>query len=142
MTQSLAQLRAKDALGTIKELQRLAELPGKTANEVYGNYVSYVKALPATIIMSGLGQALAMENSGKKKGHKLLYEHMNAWLCNVGGHGWQNSPYRHKDNVLDAITSLDEDAYIRAQAETMEYLEWLKKFAVAFLVEKEEGGGE
>jgi len=139
--QSLAQKRAGYALDRINEIE------GKDYTWE-SNYLSYVKALPATIIMSGLGQALAMVKAGAnkkgdvKKGNAKLYEHMSAWLCNEDGSGWQNSPYRREDNVLDAITNLDEDDYIRAQAEAMEYLEWLKKFAVAFLVEKEGGGGE
>ena len=93
--------------------------------------------------MSGLGQALAMLNAGKKTGHKLLYEHMQAWLCNTGNSGWQNGPY--SGDILKAIIDGDEDAYIRAQAEAMEYLEWLKKFAVAFLKSDEDpnlGGGD
>jgi len=130
VTQSLAQKRAKDALGKIRGLR-------DDANSDYGNYVSFVKALPATIIMTGLGQALAMEKAGKKKGHDILYKHMNDWLCNNNNNGWKNSPYRNKNDVLEAITVLNENDYIRAQAEAMEYLEWLKKFAVAYLVEKD-----
>ncbi len=129
MTQSLAQKRAKDAL---HKIQTLAKKEKENKNAA-GNYVSYVKALPATIIMSGLGQALAMEKAGAKDaGHRELYTHINDWLCK----GWKNSPYKKENDVLKAITSLSEGDYIRAQAETMEYLEWLKKFAVAELTEK------
>ena len=135
MPRSLAQKRAAHALDCVK---KLAE------DNDYGNYVSYVKSLPAAILMSGLGQALAMEKAGgsKDEGHKLLYRHMNAWLCNeaidgVEASGWTNSPYANRSDVLEAIVSQDEADYIRAQAEALEYLEWLKKFAVALLKEKE-----
>lgn len=128
---SLAQRRAEHALDKVKALQ---------AENAYGNYVSYVKALPATIIVSGLGQALAMENAGKKLGHKKLFKHMRAWLCE----GWQHTPYQlalAEDDTafFKAISGGDEAKYIKAQAEALEYLEWLKKFAVAFLMEPEEG---
>lgn len=142
MTRTLAQKRAEHALSKIRELQ--AE---RTA---YGNYVSYVKALPATIVISGLGQALAMEAAGAKKlpGHRLLLEHIISWLSE----GWENSPYRQRimsaganskgPALFEAITEETEAKYIAVQAEVIEYLEWLKKFAVAFLVEPKESDAE
>jgi len=122
---SLAQRRAKHALDAIQHKDM----------KDYDKYVSYVSALPANIIMSGLGQAMAMLKSGKKLGHGILYKHMQDWLCNADGNGWRRGPYSSFNDILQAITNVDktEDDYIRAQAEAMEYLEWLKKFAVAFL---------
>ncbi len=139
MPQSLAQKRATHALKCVQALAK---------DNDYGNYVSYVKSLPAAILMNGLGQALAMEKAGASKsgnvgkGHELLYQHMNSWLCNepiegVDAPGWANSPYANESDVLEAIVSKEEAAYIRAQAEALEYLEWLKKFAVAQLRENE-----
>jgi CRISPR-associated protein Cmr5 len=34
---------------------------------------------------------------------------------------------------MAAIVNCDRAVYLRAQAETLAWLEWLKKFAVAFL---------
>ena len=128
MTQSLAQKRACDALEKIKAIE---ELP-------YGNYAAYVKALPANIILSGLGQALAMEKEGSRKGapsvsagHKLLYCHLDDWLRR----GWSSGPYYglDREDILEAIVKGSEDDYIRAQSEAMAYLDWLKKFAGALL---------
>ncbi len=144
MTQSLAQIRANDALEKIKKIE------GKN-HSWESNYLSYVKALPANIIVSGLGQALAMVKAGANKkgdvrdGNAKLYDHMNAWLSNHGNKGWQHSPYYSNNpnqnwDVLTSITRKNEDEYIRAQAEAMEYLEWLKKFAVAFLDKGEDAG--
>lgn len=128
---SLSQRRAEHALQQIQALQ----------GRDYGKYVSYVKSLPATIIMSGLGQALAMERAGKKlAGHAFLFSHLLAWL----GKDWEHSPYRNAvgqagdddgkaEALFAAITQQVEADYIRTQAEALEYLEWLKKFAVAFL---------
>ena len=91
--------------------------------------------------MSGLGQALAMEKAGAAKdgdvklGHLALYKHMDEWLIK----GWENSVYEGRGDVLGAICNGCEADYIRAQTEAMDYLEWLKKFAVAFLDKKDSG---
>lgn len=133
---STAQMRAEHALARVNSLT--------TEADGYGNYASYVKALPARIIMNGLGQALAMERAGANAnneavsiGHQHLYAHLQDWLLN----GWQHGPYQGNDIIADLIAGGEQD-YIRAQAESMAYLEWLKKFAVAFLNEPDSNGGE
>lgn len=132
---SLSQQRAQHALAQIKQLQ-------STNN--FGNYVSFVKALPANILRNGLGQAMAMERMGATRsgdtgrGHQLLCEHMEEWLFQRRGErifqsAWQANP--RPSHLIDAIvhSSTTEEEYTRAQAEALAYLEWLKKFAVAFL---------
>ena len=131
---SQAQKRAAHALAKVKEL---------TDGNDYGNYRSYVRALPARIIMNGLGQALAMEKAGANKdvGHEKLFEHVQDWLLD----GWENSPYRSQQDLIAAITAGSEPDYIRAQGEAMAYVEWLKKFAVAYLPDEKnqaEGGDD
>lgn len=116
--QTLAQRRAKHALDRITELE----------NTTYGNYRSYVSALPAAILMNGLGQAAATVRAGSQSGYEQLYKHLSGWLCG----GDAESPYLEGD-LLKNITTHDEDHYLHAQAEAMAYLEWLKKFATAFL---------
>ncbi|MCP4185405.1 MAG: type III-B CRISPR module-associated protein Cmr5 [Hyphomicrobiales bacterium] len=132
---SLAQIRAHHALGAI-------QLIAGKSHSWESNYLAYVKALPATIIMSGLGQALATEKAqgnkppGKEndvsKGHSKLYIHVGDWLLK----GWKTGNYSANRDLLEAIVNDSEAEYVRAQAEAMEYLEWLKKFAVAYLVDK------
>jgi len=125
--QTLAQRRAADALGKINKLKSEGQ---------YRKYVSYVKGLPATILTNGLGQAAATLCAAAKGKHEdahyVLYEHLSSWLCRDD----DDAPYRGADNLLEGITNREEDDYIRAQAESLAYLEWLKKFAVAFLEEK------
>lgn len=127
---SLSQRRAKDALDKINNLKTMD----------YGNYLSYINALPAAILMNGLGQAMATELASAERDsngqinandpHLLLYGHLNKWLCGTD----EDAPYRnHTAGLMDAIVSHDEDYYLRAQAEAIAYLEWLKKFANAFL---------
>ncbi|MFB6271712.1 MAG: type III-B CRISPR module-associated protein Cmr5 [Salinibacter sp.] len=123
--QTLAQRRAADALGKVHKLQ---------AEGQYGKYVSYVKGLPATILANGLGQAaatlLSAANGSRDDPNHVLYEHLSSWLCRDDG----DAPYDSGD-LLEAITQNDEDHYIRAQAEALAYLEWLKRFAAALLEE-------
>jgi CRISPR-associated protein Cmr5 len=132
--QSLAQLRAVSAH---KQIRSLVE----TGVDTYGGYASYVRSLPAKIIMSGLGQALAMEKAQGKKpkgaGHKFLYQHMNDWLTT----GWPSGPYRGQTDIVSAIIKGEERDYLRTQMEAMEYLIWLKKFSDAEL-ETPEGAGD
>ncbi len=126
---SQAQKRAEHALEKIRELE----------GSDYGNYAAYVRSLPARIIMNGLGQALAMERAGAQKdaGHRLLFAHMQDWLLN----GWAHSPHRGSDDILAALAAGPEADYIRTQGEAMAYLEWLRKFAAAFLKEPDDGEG-
>lgn len=131
---TIAQRRAADALVKIQSLQQAGK-------DSYGNYKSYVKALPANILLSGLGQAVATVRSRDRKGYPELYDHLASWLCGDD----PDAPYRgypktdrNTKHLLQAIVEHDEDHYLRAQAEAMAYLEWLKKFADAFL----EGGEE
>src|SRR2546430_2764436 len=72
----LPQLRARHAM------RRIEEIKGKSP----GNYLGYVKSLPATILKNGLGQAIAMELMGAQKddGHERLYADCEQWLCG----GW------------------------------------------------------
>ena len=124
---TLAQRRAAHALKSINAIKDIE----------HGNYKSYVSGFPANILMSGLGQAAATLCAGKKEGHKLLYSHLSDWLCGAD----EDSPYpADKDSsnrknyiLLENITKYDEDVYLHAQNEAMAYLEWLKKFATAFL---------
>jgi len=119
---NLAQQRAAHAL------QRI-EAHSVAGPDTYGNYRSYVDGLPATIIMNGLGQALAMERAGTTTGHRVLFDDLDDWLRN----GWPGTPYRDRDDILSAITAGNEGAYLRAHDEAMAYLSWLKRFAAAYL---------
>jgi CRISPR-associated protein Cmr5 len=123
---TLAQRRAAHALARIRK----HEQAGKAA---YGNYVSYVESLPATIIMNGLGQAcatlLAKAEADLKKPHGLLYADLQSWLCRDD----TIAPYERASDLIQAIVSNDQKHYLHAQTEALAYLAWLKKFACAFL---------
>lgn len=119
---SLDQQRAAHALDRIRDLERRG---------TPGNYVSYVKALPAAILANGLGQALATELATQDKAHDKLAEQVTEWLRQAPG-----SPYSHGGSPKDLLESIfrgDQRAYVWAHAEAIAYVGWLKKLAVAFL---------
>ena len=130
--QTLEQKRAKHALDQVKVLKRKGEI---------GNYVSYVNALPAAILMNGLGQALATECAAGET-HRTLANHVSNWLLReeartkytnpVEGEGSDNS-----QRLLSRIVEGGQDAYVWAQGEAIAYVTWLKKFANAFLESSE-----
>lgn len=148
----LEQLRASSAL---KYTQRLKEL----GYSEYGNYVSFVKTLPAVILQNGLGQALATElaastpnEKGKEndthKGHKHLCKIITSWLGRIEekveseNEDYQLAPYPASNKtadqtieeyILQAIMDGTQEEYIYAQHEAIAYIAWLKKFAVAML---------
>jgi len=131
---TLEQQRASFALQRIRDLQN-GELD-------YGHYVSYVSALPATIVMNGLGQALTTLVA-KAKGktddpHRILFDHVAEWLSQ---HVEElRAPGNDLTQVIDRLMQADQKTYVRAQAEAMAYLNWLKQFARAYLKEKEGQG--
>ncbi len=121
--QTLGQKRAAHALEAIKKLVK---------QENYGNFGSYVQRLPATIVMSGLGQAMAGElaaargcSNEDERAHKILFEFVESWL--------QKSNVYPGDDLMTAIVKSNQEGYVRAQAEALAYLDWLKKFSQAYL---------
>ncbi|MDD2919541.1 type III-B CRISPR module-associated protein Cmr5 [Rhodoferax sp.] len=131
-TELLAQQRARDAL---EQIANIVNAPGAPAS--YGNYLAYVKALPANIRSLGLGQslafALAKAEGDLDKPYGLLYSHVTGWLCKRLIFGSDATP----ENFMVKLTAGNQDKYLRAQIEAMAYLEWLKKFAVAKLKKPE-----
>ena len=136
-THSLAQQRALHALQVVSELEQKGP-------QHYGNYLGYVKALPANVRSLGLGQALAFllakAEGDLNKPHGQLYKTVTAWLCTRPIY-IDATPQATPQNFMENLTQGTQDQYLHAQIETMAYLEWLKKFAVAKL-KKQEGDEE
>lgn len=137
MTQAnLALLRARHAMDRVAEVRARQEGSDDKVRRKALRYPAYVKALPAAIVQIGFGQAMATllakaEGDADDANHQL-YKHVEHWLCRQAEH----SPYYAADETPDLMSAIirgEEDAYVRAQAETMAYLSWLKKFAVAQL---------
>jgi len=134
---TVEQRRAADAMARVNELSSQSEGFKK-------RYRAYVDRLCPTIVMNGLGQALATERAAagsdprKDKddewAHYELYESLRRWLCRDDG-----GVYPSKPDLLQAIMSHDESLYLRAQAEALAWLDWHKKFSRATFPQGEEG---
>jgi CRISPR-associated protein Cmr5 len=120
MMQSIQQQRAKYALEKVK--QHEAQLDKEKQKE----YVSHAASLPAMIHMNGLGQAAAFYRS-KKKIHEQLYRLLSDWLTQAG------QPFAEHQDLLDGITCSNMQTYRLAQAEAQALMDWVKKFAKAFM---------
>ncbi|MDI6718598.1 MAG: type III-B CRISPR module-associated protein Cmr5 [Methanomicrobiales archaeon] len=139
---TLEQERAKHAWEVVNEIRKSDT----------GHFRSYVERLPASILVNGLGQALAAElaaaefataekaGADKKsekerrdrEAHRRLYTALEKWIVEKRG------IYRSEEGLMKGIVNGTQEQYILAQAEALAYLEWLKKFARAFLKKKEE----
>jgi CRISPR-associated protein Cmr5 len=125
--QTLSQKRAAHAL------QRVGLIEASQDIERADKYATHLQGVPATILYSGLGQALALllAKGTEEKHRKDIYDDLQDWLC----HTWEDRPQTFKDGqtLMKAITQSSEAEYLLAHVETLEYLGWLKKFATAFL---------
>ncbi len=118
---TLGQRRAAQALAAVRKLEA-----NETMGEGYGNFVSYVDRLPASIVMNGLGQAMATELAASEPPHRILFDFVEEWLKESG-------VYPRDMGLMDAIVHGSQEEYVRAQEEALAYLEWVKKFGHAYL---------
>jgi CRISPR-associated protein Cmr5 len=149
---SIGQKRAAHSLAAVEGLKGLdcgqieayvQQFPSlewlfKLQNIDKGKFDSYVERLPATIVTNGLGQAMAFELAASRLGkgdrkpderaHELLYYIVESWLqeCGICTKG--------KD-LMKTIVDSSQEVYVRAQYETLAYLDWLKMFTQAYLKE-------
>lgn len=121
--QTIQQQRAKYALEQVEAALR--------RNVDKKEYKSYASSLPAMIHMNGLGQAAAFFKS-KGDTHGELYTLLSGWLCQKG------QPYAGCANLLEGITNKDMHTYRLAQAEAQALMDWVKKFAKAFMNDDKE----
>ena len=149
-------MRNSEQLRAANALARVSELTGEP-DGFKKRYRAYVDRLGPTILMNGLGQALATERAAagpnpgddqtrahdeldasrlrrlyQKRAHDELYTSLQRWLCRDGG------IYPPGQDLLEALMGNDEAHYLHAQAEALAWLEWHKKFCRASLPKGEE----
>ncbi|CAH1388341.1 type III-B CRISPR module-associated protein Cmr5 [Candidatus Nitrotoga sp. M5] len=123
--QTMQQRRAKYALEKVEA----AKNNGISQKE----FKSYAASFPPMIQMNGLGQAAAFyrskgsEENAKGKAYLALYKLLSGWLKEPG------QPYAGSDDLLKGITSENMHTYRLAQAEALLLLDWVKKFAKAYM---------
>ncbi len=120
----MQQERAAFALQKVQAAQK--SIPSKKQSE----YKSYASSLPAMIHTNGLGQAAAFFKS-KGGTHAHLYQLLSDWLSK------ENQPFAGKE-LLEGITTSDMHTYRLAQAEAQALMDWVKKFAKAYMDQKED----
>lgn len=124
---TIEQQRAANALSRVSEL-------GSNVDAFKKRYRAYVDRLCPTIVMNGLGQALATERAAAgpqpkkddERAHHELYLSVQRWLCRK-----DDGVYASGADLLQAIMSNDEALYLQAQTEALAWLEWHKKFCRA-----------
>ena len=119
--QTLQQQRARYALEAVQTA---------IANEQVNKkeFRSYASSFPAMIQMNGLGQAAAFYFS-QGGTYKALYDILSGWLvCSA-------QPYGNDSDLLAGITRRDMTTYRVTQAESLLLLDWVKKFAKAYVRE-------
>jgi CRISPR-associated protein Cmr5 len=129
--QTIQQQRAAFALERV-ERDRDANMNTKGFQSAYKSYAS---GLPAMIQMNGLGQAAAFYRSksagrdSKALAYGCLYELLSDWLTSSG------QPYSAHSDLLRGVTTEDMRTYMLAQSEAQALLDWVKKFAKAYMEE-------
>jgi len=124
--QTLQQQRARYALAKVQSAVDEAngtERAGYTAKE----FKSQAESFPAMIRMNGLGPAAAFYLA-KGGAHKKLYDLLSGWLS-------QPAQVFAGKPLMDGITQGDSPQYRLAQAEALLLLDWVKRFAKAFVQE-------
>jgi CRISPR-associated protein Cmr5 len=123
--QTLQQERAKHALDKVQSWVKLndgAKLKARTSE------------LPFMVHANGLGQAAAFFKSKKNKdGYDVVLLALQSWLTQP------NRPFAGKPDLMQAIVDTDLSTYRLAQAEAMAYMDWVKKFASAYLETDKKG---
>ena len=135
--QTMQQKRAKYALKQVQDA-----IDNNSINQK--EYKAYAANLPAMIHMNGLGQAAAFFKSkgNSNEAYKAIYELLSDWLCGKEK-GAETQPYKGCGNLLEGITSKDMHQYRVAQAEAQALMDWVKKFAKAFMdSDKKKENGE
>lgn len=127
MSQTFQQECAKFAL---EQVQTYAN-----ANCDHKKFKARASELPFMILSNGLGQALAFfKSQGNTDGYDYLYQILNAWLTRQNG-GSFSGGHGSPDGALIGVTECTRDQYTVAQADALLLMEWVKKFANAFMVE-------
>lgn len=102
-------------------------------------FKAFCAGAPAVILQNGLGQAFAFWLS-KGKGdpadkHQALLEIIMKWLC-MNQDDIRNAfitPCRTPGEMVRALSDMNQHDYLAAQDETLALLEWVKRYAKAFV---------
>lgn len=123
---TLGQIRAQKAWDTVEKATRL----GDNDKEDFGREA---KKLPTRIITAGLGHALAFVKAKGKTGpgKALLYRSVSEMIAERIPPRSEGGKKKEPSDLLERIVRGDAVFLRRATAETLEYLQWVARFAEA-----------
>lgn len=125
LQKTVEQRRAKAAWEAVEDVVRNHR---RYAND----YGSTIKRVPMMILTNGLGQALAFLKAKGKGGdneHEAVFKHISEWV--TADMKWEN-------DLLMEIRERSSHDYRRATTEALAYINWLKRFAEAVDLGKED----
>lgn len=134
MIRNLAQKRAQFALEKAQSARSLKQDPRRERNNDVGEegkLSSFLAGAPVMILQNGLGQALAFWMADKKDNTNFLVRTIRDWLNRAECP--ERVENRDEADLMQKLTALDQYRYLRVQREVIQMLEWLKRFAKAFL---------
>lgn len=117
----LSQERAAYALGRVRDVR------GDEAE-----YAKLCRDLPVMLLQNGLGQSLAFLRSKDGNAHKALYADISGWLIH------ERRIYAGGDDLIEAVMEGGRDEYMQAHEEALELSGWLKRFADALIIGRDE----
>jgi CRISPR-associated protein Cmr5 len=92
-------------------------------------YGSLAREMPTLIQVNGLAQTLAFLRAKNKTHHQSIFNHLSGWVCqHLGLQG----------NLLESVLQMDSQLYRRATAESLAFLQWLKRFSEAKIEKSED----
>lgn len=116
---TLGQERSEYALDRVMENIKTKELKAFSAGA------------PSMILKNGFGQALAFWKAKGKNEHQIMFSIVQQWLVKRG--------FAEGDTdvvFLKNLSTMAQHQYLEAQKEALALLEWVKRYANAF-IEKE-----
>lgn len=138
MSQTLEQKRAKYAL------EEILKINNETNESFKKKYAPFVRRTPTRILNNGLGQALAflLSKANKEKAAKRFYDQLQSWICGVEDDSYPMRIYiDNSPNLIQQLMANGRREYVLAQTEVLALLDWMKKFADAYLPENTGGEG-
>ena len=137
-SQTLEQARARYAL---ERVRMRAPKDGQKPDESTKKYATHVRSVPAMVLQSGLGQAMAFlladAEGDLKKPAGWLYEEIQGWLCGPQSSERPERVYASGQDLMQALVAGSRSDYQRAQEASLALLAWMRKFADAYLRSEE-----
>jgi CRISPR type III-B/RAMP module-associated protein Cmr5 len=92
--------------------------------ETLDEYVGELRELPAMVVQSGIGPALAFIKARSGPVRSTIYDHLSSWVCEIVF-------AEPKGDLLTLIMANPASKLMRAQEETLSLAAWLRRFAEA-----------